>query len=275
MPELDEKNITLLTEVLPNIADQLRSSMAGVYACANRLAPCEARENDPVLDKNAALLALNCHRVLRLVGNLSSASLLASDGVLPRENADAAALCCEVAERVRALFALEGVNFSFESEVDSLVIALNGELFERLLLNLLSNALKFTKRGGEVTLRVRATKKNFIVSVSDTGCGIAGDRLDTLFDRYLDTDRLDPVPHGLGLGLPLCQRIACGHGGAIVAKSEPGKGSTFTVSLPNEKTDNPTLRDSARFDYAGGFEHTLLELSDALDSEAFLQKYVD
>lgn len=275
MPELDEKNIALLTEVLPNIADQLRASMAGVYACANRLAPCEARENDPALDKNAAMLALNCHRALRLVGNLSSAALLASNGTLPTENADAAALCREVAERARALFALEDVTFKYESEVDSLVIALNSELFERLLLNLLSNALKFTKRDGEVTLRVRATKQNFLVSVSDTGCGIESERLDTLFDRYLDTARLDPMPHGLGLGLPLCRRIARGHGGSIAAESRVGEGSTFTVALPNKKTDNPTLRDSARFDYAGGFEHTLLELSDALGSEAFLHKYVD
>lgn len=275
MPEFDEKNFELLTEVLPNVASQLRASMASVYACANRMATPEARESDPALDKNAALLNLSCHRMLRIVGNLSAASLLASEQKFETENVDAAALTQEIADKVSALFALQGVEFSFESEVSSLVIALNGELYERMLLNLLSNALKFTKSGGKVVLRLRMTKQQLLLSVSDTGCGISEDRLDTLFDRYLDVDRLDPTPHGLGLGLPLCRRIARGHGGTIVVQSKVGEGSTFTVALPNKKTEMPTLRDAARIDYAGGFDRVMLELSDALSSEAFLQKYVD
>lgn len=275
MPEFDEKNFELLTDILPNVAAQLRASMASVYACANRIATPETRENDPALDKNAALLNLSCHRMLRIVGNLSAASLLASEHRLETENTDAAALTREIANKVSALFSLQGVSFRYESEVESLVIALNSELYERMLLNLLSNALKFTKSGGIVTLRLRVTKKQLLVSVSDTGCGIAEARLDTLFDRYLDFDRLDPTPHGLGLGLSLCRRIARGHGGTIVVQSKVGEGSTFTVALPNKNTDTPTLRDAARFDYAGGFNRVMLELSDALGSEAFLQKHVD
>lgn len=275
MPEFDKKNFELLTDVLPNVASQLRASMASVYACANRMATPEARESDPALDKNAALLNLSCHRMLRIVGNLSAASLLASEQKLETENADAAALTQEIADKVSALFSLQGVDFTFESEVSSLVIALNSELYERMVLNLLSNALKFTKRGGRVELRLRVTKQQMLLSVTDTGCGIASDRLDTLFDRYLDVDRLDPTPHGLGLGLPLCRRIARGHGGTIVVQSKLGEGTAFTVALPNKKAENPTLRDAARFDYAGGFDRVMLELSDALSSEAFLQKYVD
>lgn len=275
MPEFDKKNFELLTDVLPNVASQLRASMASVYACANRMATPEARESDPALDKNAALLNLSCHRMLRIVGNLSAASLLASEQKLETENADAAALTQEIADKVSALFSLQGVDFTFESEVSSLVIALNSELYERMVLNLLSNALKFTKRGGRVELNLRVTKQQMLLSVTDTGCGIASDRLDMLFDRYLDVDRLDPTPHGLGLGLPLCRRIARGHGGTIVVQSKLGEGTAFTVALPNKKAENPTLRDAARFDYAGGFDRVMLELSDALSSEAFLQKYVD
>ena len=166
MPEFDKKNFELLTEVLPNVASQLRTSMASVYACANRMATPEARESDPALDKNAALLNLSCHRMLRIVGNLSAASLLASEQKLETENADAAALTQEIADKVSALFSLQGVDFTFESEVSSLVIALNSELYERMVLNLLSNALKFTKRGGRVELRLRVTKQQMLLSVS-------------------------------------------------------------------------------------------------------------
>ncbi len=76
MMPLDEKDLQLLAEVLPNVSAQLRSSMANVFAAANRLAPAEAREADPMLDKNAAILTMSCHQMLRLVGNLSAASEL-------------------------------------------------------------------------------------------------------------------------------------------------------------------------------------------------------
>ena len=80
MMPLDEKDLQLLAEVLPNVSAQLRSSMANVFAAANRLAPAEAREADSVLDKNAAILTMSCHQMLRLVGNLSAASELVQGG---------------------------------------------------------------------------------------------------------------------------------------------------------------------------------------------------
>ena len=80
MMPLDEKDLQLLAEVLPNVSAQLRSSMANVFAAANRLAPAEAREADPMLDKNAAILTMSCHQMLRLVGNLSAVSELVQGG---------------------------------------------------------------------------------------------------------------------------------------------------------------------------------------------------
>lgn len=72
----------------------------------------------------------------------------------------------------------------------------------------------------------------------------------------------------------LCRRIAQGHGGMLVAESAVGKGTVFTLSLPNARSTDLSLSDR-RFDYAGGFDHVLMELSDALPSRAFLQKYLD
>ena len=148
-------------------------------------------------------------------------------------------------------------------------------MLERALLNLLSNALKFTPEGGTVSVRVKCGERHVQLTVADTGRGIEPERLAHIFERYLDTDRLDPAPpHGLGVGLSLCRRIAQGHGGMIVAQSEEGKGSLFTVSLPAVKAGRVQLKDRGS-DYAGGFNRTLVEMSDALSSEAFLQKYLD
>ena len=104
--------------------------------------------------------------------------------------------------------------------------------------------------------------------------GMDSDTLTHLFDRFMDGGQDPMPPRGLGLGLPICQRIAQGHGGMIVAQSEEGKGSLFTVSLPAVKAGRVQLKDRGS-DYAGGFNRTLVEMSDALSSEAFLQKYLD
>ena len=254
MMPLDEKDLQLLAEVLPNVSAQLRSSMANVFAAANRLAPAEAREADPMLDKNAAILTMSCHQMLRLVGNLSAASELVQGGRFRLCNDD-----------------IVGFSASHESHV----IAFNAPMLERALLNLLSNALKFTPEGGTVSVRVKCGERHVQLTVADTGRGIEPERLAHIFERYLDTDRLDPAPpHGLGVGLSLCRRIAQGHGGMLVAESAVGKGTAFTLSLPNARSTDLSLSDR-RFDYAGGFDHVLMELSDALPSRAFLQKYLD
>ena len=274
MSPFEEKDIRLLAEVLPNIAVHLRSSMANICAAANRIAPSEARENDPALDQNAAILSMSCQQMLRLVGNLSTAGELVQDGHFPLYNNDVVPFCRSLCERAEPYFELRGLKLRFSADRESKVIAMNAPMLERALLNLLSNALKFTSAGGIVSVQVKCSERTVHITVTDTGCGIPSDRLEHIFERYLETDRLDPAPHGLGLGLPLCRRIAQGHGGTLVAESVEGKGSSFTISLPGVRSAEARLEE-ARFDYAGGFDHVLMELSDALPHSAFIQRYLD
>lgn len=103
MMPLDEKDLQLLAEVLPNVSAQLRSSMANVFAAANRLAPAEAREADPMLDKNAAILTMSCHQMLRLVGNLSAVSELVQGGRFRLCNGDIVGFCHALCERAEPL----------------------------------------------------------------------------------------------------------------------------------------------------------------------------
>lgn len=274
MKQYSQEELRLLTEVLPNVAQELRGAMANVYAAANRLAPPDARENDPTLDKNAAIFTQNYYKMYRVIGNLTDAKKLAETGLFPLANDDIVGVCRKVCEIAGSLFEDQGVALVFESDRGGHIIAMDAELIERLLLNLLSNALKFTPRGGTVTVRVRTGARHVLLTVSDTGRGIAPDMLEHVFDRFLKTDALDPAPHGVGLGLALCRRIAQGHGGTIVAESTEGEGAAFTVSLPNTRATNAPLRQP-KLSYAGGFNTTLLELSDALPVSAFTCRYLD
>lgn len=131
MMPLDEKDLQLLAEVLPNVSAQLRSSMANVFAAANRLAPAEAREADPMLDKNAAILTMSCHQMLRLVGNLSAVSELVQGGRFRLCNDDIVGFCHALCERAEPLFALRGVALRFSASHESHVIAFNAPMLER------------------------------------------------------------------------------------------------------------------------------------------------
>ena len=138
---------------------------------------------------------------------------------------------------------------------------------------LLSNAFKFTPAGGSVTVELRVKNYQVLLSVADTGQGIPEERLSTLFDRYLHGSRPDAPSHGLGLGLPLCRRAAEGHGGTLMAESRVGEGSRFTLSLPDRRVGGGV--SDIPFDYAGGFNRTLMNLADALPVRAFLRSNQD
>lgn len=104
---------------------------------------------------------------------------------------------------------------------------------ERLFLILLDNAVKFTPAGGEINVQLSSRDAAAVVEVHDTGIGVAQEELDHIFERFYQADRSRSRGNGgSGLGLAIGRWIAQSHGGSIAAESEPGKGSTFRVSLP-------------------------------------------
>ncbi|HVF39685.1 MAG TPA: ATP-binding protein [Gemmatimonadaceae bacterium] len=107
------------------------------------------------------------------------------------------------------------------------------EKVQQVLLNLLSNAVKFTDQGGKITLGCAADGATMRIYVRDTGVGIAESKLETIFEPFIQLDRGTTSQHdGTGLGLSISRDLARGMGGDLIAESEPGKGSIFTLQLP-------------------------------------------
>ena len=114
-------------------------------------------------------------------------------------------------------------------------VSVNGDAgwLERLLLNLLDNALKFTPAGGRVTVSVLRQGNGAVLDVQDTGVGIAAAALPHIFERFYQADASRTrTAEGVGLGLSLVKWIALRHGATVDANSEPGRGSTFRITFP-------------------------------------------
>lgn len=262
-----------LAALFPDIAAQLRRGLSNLHMVTSQLVPEAAREQDPALDAKAALMDQSYYQLLRLANSMTSASLLTSDTPLQLRDRDLVHLVGSVCSKAGDLAPLLGLELRFICAPERHMCAVCPDLLEQLLYHLLSNAFKFTPAGGAVTVELRFKDKQILLSVEDTGCGIPEERLPTLFDRYCHPGQMDPPPHGLGLGLPLCRRIAEGHRGMLLAESKVGKGSRFTLALPDQTIGSGV--SDIPFDYAGGFNRTLLALADALPPKAFLHNNQD
>lgn len=263
----------LLNEVLLHVAAQLRTALGGMHIAVGRLAPPDRRDRDAVLDRDAALLNHNYYSLLRLANNLSNAPMLLSDEPLLKENTDIVEWLAGLCRQAEPLFALRHVTLTLQCAAEHHTAAIHRGCLEQAVWNLLSNALKFTPDGGSVTVTLRLGHRQVLLAVSDTGCGIPAGNMETVFDGYLHPERLAVLPGGLGLGLPLCRRIAEGHGGRLLLDSREGQGTTVTLALPDETAGD--MVEDVTFDYAGGFQPALVGLADGLPFDAFLQKHSD
>ncbi len=180
-----------------------------------------------------------CKRLIRLVNSMLDITQIESGKM--RMNFEAADLRRTVSS-VAALFQhdAEAKDIHITTEVPARLpkLVMDSERIEQVLVNLVGNALKFTNRGGSITIAVRNSDRGVIVSVSDTGIGIAPEDLGHIFDEFAQVRRqaAKRQREGSGLGLAIARRIVEAHHGTLEVQSEPGRGSTFAFTLPEGAT---------------------------------------
>jgi signal transduction histidine kinase len=183
-------------------------------------------------------IKLNTNRQLRLVNNLLDVTKINSGNIkINRSNFDVVYIAKSIVSSVEIYAKQKKVNLKFTSSITKKEVYLDEEKFERIMLNLLSNALKFTPRGKSINIVLSTKKyknKNFIsVSVKDEGIGIPVDKQKIIFERFGQADTtMSRQAEGTGIGLHLVTLLVNALDGAISVESEVGKGSTFTVLLP-------------------------------------------
>jgi signal transduction histidine kinase len=146
---------------------------------------------------------------------------------LERFPVDVARLLSDIVESMRSLADAAGLSLAYEGGSGPFTV--EGDMFAlaRVVRNLVLNAIQATTPGGRVTVRAACDGGQVQIDVTDTGCGIAPERIDAIFDDFVTTKR-----RGLGLGLPIARKIVEQLGGTISVRSEVGRGTTFTITFP-------------------------------------------
>ncbi|MGH9884695.1 MAG: ATP-binding protein, partial [bacterium] len=179
-----------------------------------------------------AVIHRNALRLLKLVNSLLDVSRIEAGRMQAQlEPTDLAAMTTELASMFRAAAERAGLRLVVDCPPLPAPVHVDRGMWERIVLNLLSNALKFTFEG-EICVRLRAAGDRVELDVADTGCGIPADELPHLFQRFHRVQGARSRSHeGTGIGLALAQELARLHGGAIGVESAFGLGTTFTVSI--------------------------------------------
>lgn len=195
------------------------------------------RSHDLAPDARPALESLGeeVDRMSGLVSDLLTLSRMdAGSAELSRERVRLAELCDKVAGRFSARAAAKAVTLDVQGE--DLTVWADLDLLDRMIGNLVDNAIKYSPPGGLVRLAVRRDGDWADMTVADSGAGIAPEDLPHVFERFWRADKARArAEGGAGLGLSICRWIAEAHCGSIAASSHPGGGTTITVRLPLER----------------------------------------
>lgn len=207
------------------------------------------------LVKYLNMIKINTYRQLRLVNNLLDITRLKSGNIkVNNHSVDIVHVSWFIVNSVEAYAKQKQINLTFVTELIKKEIYIDEEKFERIMLNLLANAMKFTPRGKNITVMLSEEKRNnqdyISISVKDEGIGIPVEKQKIIFHRFGQVDTsLSRQAEGTGLGLHLVKLLLKALKGEISLISAPGKGSTFTVLLPVVKPSAAEKEASSSINY--------------------------
>lgn len=222
-----------MSAIYTNITHELLTPLTVISASVDKL-----RDVEPRYTRDYDLMQLNIQRMVRLLQQiLETNKSEAGELKLLVAQGDVMKYIRETAECIEPLLSRKRQKFVVTCAPSSMMGWIDTDKLDKIIYNLLSNAAKYSKEGGEVTLHTQTNKTydHIRIEVSDTGDGIPPERMKHLFQRFHDGDYRRHKTIGTGLGLALTRDLVYLHGGTIQCESEVGKGTNFTVTLPINK----------------------------------------
>ena len=229
---------SLKTEFFSNLSHELKTPL-NVILCTLQLMDTFIYDRDHIAKerefiKYSNIMKQNCYRQLRLVNNMIDITKFDSGFLrLNLVNCNIVNVVENITLSVSEYIKSKCIELIFDTEIEECILACDPEMIERVILNLLSNSVKFTNPSGSMSVNMYKKEEEIYISIKDTGIGIPNDKLDVIFDRFRQVDKSHTrKQEGSGIGLSIVRSLVELHGGKITVLSEYGKGTEFIIMLP-------------------------------------------
>lgn len=254
-------------EVFINTSHELKTPLNIIFSASQLLnvylQKASIESNKDKIIYNNEIIIKNCYRLAKLISNILDFSKMESGFCqLNLSNNNIVKITKAIVDSVGEYTKSGGIQIIFDTEVEELIMAFDLYKFERILINLISNAIKFSKDNGIIIIKLLKKDSTVEISVKDNGIGIEKEKLNNIFEKFIQLNTsLNPVSGGTGIGLALVKSLVELHQGNISVESVPNQGSTFTVELPIRTIDNvETIKEQDS--YMDKVEMIRFELSD-------------
>jgi len=253
-------------EFIVNISHELKTPLNVIFSTAQLF---EMYCHNGSLDEKKGKIInyiesmkLNSYRLSKLINNIvDSSKINAGFFELKMSNNNIVEVIEETVMSVINYADSKLLNIIFDTDIEEKIIACDPEKIERVVLNLISNAIKFSEKGKEIFVNIKCRDEFIEISVKDSGVGLKANQLERIFDRFKQVkESLSRNAEGTGIGLCLVKSIVELHGGRIFVESEFGKGSKFIFTLPSIKVMQENIIFSSKI--RNKSENIQVELSD-------------
>jgi signal transduction histidine kinase len=247
LSELDEAK----TRFFANISHELRTPLTIMLGITERLRALLAKQSgEPMVQEMTLMLEQNGLRLLKLIDDLLELVHFDTDfGDINLQPTEISDHLDGLLRSVRHLADQDQVALRWECKSDTAAILLDRDKFDKILLNLVINAIKFTPSGGSIQVRVDVADNRLVMTVEDSGVGIPSDVLPRIFERFWQVDNSSTRKfQGAGIGLALVRGLSEAMGGGVKVNSQLGHGTVFTVTLPAEAVTVESTARTAEFE---------------------------
>jgi signal transduction histidine kinase len=234
----------LRTNFFANISHELRTPLTIIFSGQQMLDIILRRTDLGVIKsdiyKYMGIINQNCNRLLRIISNLIDITKIdAGYFNVYLGKYDIVKVVEDITLSVARYIEDRDIKLTFDTEIEEKVIACDPEKIERIMLNLLSNSVKFTPAGGSIYVNICLKLNNVVITVKDTGIGIPPMMRNLIFERFIQVDKTTTRNNeGSGIGLCIVKSLVELHNGRIFVISEEGAGSEFVIELPDKTVES-------------------------------------
>ena len=263
--ELDTGSDSAVLRCLALAAAELRkplgTALSGTASLLEKL-------EEPDAKLQLSQLNQGLYRILRILGNMSDAEEFST--FFREETLNIPEVLEEIIRKAAHFLEQAGITLQYEGLSEPVYALADRSRLERAVLNVLSNAVKFSPKGSCIRVSLLRRGRTLRLTVQDSGSGIAESVMGSLFHRYLRQPGIEDSRFGLGLGIRMVHSVALQHGGTLlVAPGENGGTRTVMTLAIRQREQNQMRSPVFPLDYSGGFDHGLVELADVLPAELF------